>query len=276
MKRHRVLRYGFDVRANILKMEINPDWDEEIKGLWEENKKSLNQELLVALGELDAEEKVGRFIELGALMPSLIAYHNKFLEQVRIAYAMGSYYPALTSTCALGERILNHLIIDLREDFRNTSEYKNVYRKDSFDNWDVAIETLDSWEVLLPAACEAFRELKKTRNRAIHFNPRVDTNDRELALAAFRQLETVVSKQFATHGNQPWFIRGTKSNGFIKAEWVDKPFVKRVILPCCALVGPRHSLQFEPSGWIVEDDHEYEEGDITDEEFSELYMTQHS
>ena len=59
-------------------------------------------------------------------------------------------YPALTGACALGERILNYLILNLRDDFHSTPEYKQVYRKDSFDQWDAPINALASWGVLLP------------------------------------------------------------------------------------------------------------------------------
>lgn len=54
-------------------------------------------------------------------------------------------YPALVGACALGERILNHLILDLRGAYAHTPEYKRVHRKDSFDDWRVPIDTLAAW-----------------------------------------------------------------------------------------------------------------------------------
>ena len=104
---------------------------------------------------------------------------------------MGGYYPALTAACSLGERILNHLILILRDDYRHTPEFKTVYRKNSFDNWDVPIDTLESWDVLLPKVAKEFRCLKDMRNKAIHFRPEVDRNDRDLALRAVKCLQAV-------------------------------------------------------------------------------------
>lgn len=57
-----------------------------------------------------------------------------------------------------------------------------MYRKNSFDNWDLAINTLESWNVLLPEAVATFRELKTVRNHSIHFNPETDKNYKEAAL----------------------------------------------------------------------------------------------
>ena len=52
-------------------------------------------------------------------------------------------------------------MILLRGYHKNTKEYKKVYNKDSFDNWDVAITTLETWDELLPEAASKFRELNK-------------------------------------------------------------------------------------------------------------------
>jgi hypothetical protein len=73
-----------------------------------------------------------------------VAFHNVFFNQVRDSFVIGSYYPALTAACALGERILNHLVLGLRDSFRTAEEYKRVYRKDSFDNWMIPIDVLEA------------------------------------------------------------------------------------------------------------------------------------
>jgi len=66
----------------------------------------------------------------------VIAYHNSFLRRVRDAFASGNYYPALTAGCALGERILNHLILDLREEFRRAvvDPFVDGYRRGETPN----------------------------------------------------------------------------------------------------------------------------------------------
>lgn len=270
MKRYRVLAYDLDTRANILKQEIKDDWKDEVKTLWQENKRQIKEGLIAQFGAFSAFQKIDNFIELGASPISIIAFHNKFLRQIREAFVIGSYYPALTAACALGERILNQLIIHLRDDFKHTDEYKKVYRQASFDNWDIAIDTLEKWSVLLPPVATDFRDLKDIRNRAIHFNPETDKNDKELSLEAVSKLLKIIDGQFSGFGTQPWFITGTAGASYIKKDYETQPFVKRIILPNCALVGPYHKLDSGPHGWIVKDDYKYEEKEITDIEFAEL------
>ena len=270
MKRYRVLSYDFDARANILNMEIKDDWDPQIKEQWENNKNQIKEGLIAEYGAYSAFGKIRNFCDLGALPISIIAFHNKFLRQAWKAFVIGSYYSALTSACALGERILNQLILHLREHFKATPQYKKVYRKDSFDDWDLAITTLADWHILLPDVIELFRELKGLRHRSIHFNPETDTNDRELSLNAMLKLSKIIQNQFSAFGTQPWFIEGIPGAAFIKKESENDPFVRKIVLPNCYLVGYLHTLENSPKGWVVHDDYEYEKKEITDQEFAEL------
>lgn len=270
MKRHRVLNVDFDTRARILSTEILESWQPEVQESWRENHRKIKDGLLCELGPFDGDRKIQDFTELGAAPWSVIGFHNKFMRQLRYAFAIGAYYPALTAACALGERVLNQLLLNLRDDFKATSEYKHIYRKDSFDNWDIPINTLESWDVLLPEATEGFRKLKDMRNAALHFNPETDTNDRELALAAIRTLTEVLEHQFAGGGERPWYFHG-RGVTFVKKDCENLPFVKRLILPSCALVGPKHRLDMRNNQWIVLDTHDYEDKEITDTEFAKLY-----
>lgn len=270
MKRYRILKVNFDTQANILKQEIKDDLKEAQKIHWEDIKRQIREGLVEQFGARGADNKISNFVELGWLPISVVAFHNKFLRQVRDAYVIGAYYPSLTGACALGERILNQLIINLRGDFKNTKEYKSVYRKDSFDNWDLAINTLESWSVILPDVAVDFRKLKEIRNGAIHFDPETDRNDKEISLAAVKKLTEIVEGQFSGFGTQPWFIPDIVGSAYIKKEFEEQPFVKRIILPNCNLVGPFHKLQSGPQGWIVLDDYDYEDKEISDEEFASL------
>ena len=219
---------------------------------------------------MSSDEKVDNFIALDANPISVTAFHNNFLHQIRSAYVMGSYYPALTGSCALGERILNHLILRLRDNYRDTEEYKKIYRKDSFDNWDFAINTLEAWSVLLPEAVSCFRELKEIRNKSIHFNPETDTNDKELALEAIRKLQGIINGQFSGFGTQPWFIPGTRGACYIKQDYEPVPFVREIVIPNCLKVGHLHRLEHTQNGWVVHDPGNYADIEITDERFVEL------
>jgi len=205
-----------------------------------------------------------------------VAFHNRFFRQARTAFIAGAYYPALTAACALAERILNHLILALRDDFRATAQYKTVARKDSFDNWDLAIDTLHAWDVLLPSVVEQYRHLRDVRHRALHFNPETDNNDRSLALRALGLLTDIVREQFSAIEQRPRFIPHKTSVAFVRKEFEAKPFVARVIIPNCRLVGPRHRLKGgETTPWIVEDE-DYPDVEISDEEFITLFEERES
>ena len=135
MKRYRVLNMSFDSRAVILNTVIGEEWEDDVKNLWRGNKQQITEGLIHEFGVYQYEKKVANFVEFGQLPFSVIAYHTKFLSQIRNAYVIGAYYPSLTATCTLGERILNHLILQLRDHFKGSKYYRHVYRKNSFDNY---------------------------------------------------------------------------------------------------------------------------------------------
>jgi hypothetical protein len=210
---------------------------------------------------------------------SVIAFHNRFLRQIRDAFTVGGYYPALTGAAALGERILNHLIIRLRTYYKSTPEYKTVYNKDSFQDWEKAIAVLEVWQVLLPDAAKALCDLADLRNReAVHFNPDIDTDDRTPALRAGKLICEVVRSQFGAFGPQPWYIKNTPGMMFVRRDAESQPFVTEFILPSCALVGPKHKLaRFEPPEIEVSDAADYPDRELTDDEFvEELNATKHA
>jgi len=169
MKRYRILVWDFDSRVLTLKQEIRDEWEEQVKEQHRQDKSRTEKALVTQFGAQNAEVKIQNFIDLDRKPFSVIAFHNQFFEQIRTAFVMGAYYPALTGACALGERILNHLVLSLRDEFKNTAAYKNIYRKASFDDWGLAISTLESWGVLLPQAVEDFRLLMDKRHNALHF-----------------------------------------------------------------------------------------------------------
>lgn len=270
MKRYRVLFLDFDARVNTLTLDIRDEWDEEVKELHKENQKTIEKGLVDEFGAHEFDVKRQNFVDLGDKPMSILAFHNRFFQQIRRAFVMGSYYPALTAACALGERILNYLILMLRDEFKNSEMYKRVYRKDSFDDWDLAIDTLEAWDILLTDVVTAFRDLKSARHKAIHFRPDVDRNDRQLSLDAIHHLRTIVAKQFGSFGLLPWFIEDTPGESFIRKDCEQQPFITKVYLPNCLHVGPLHEITDMGSRNIVNDDFEYEDREITDEEFRDM------
>jgi hypothetical protein len=216
------------------------------------------------------EKKIENFVAMGFKPFSILAYHNNFFDQVRRAFVIGAYYPALVGACALGERILNHLILDLRGFYKHTPEYKRVCRKDSFDNWQVPIDTLEAWNVLLPKAVAELRALMVLRHRSIHFKVSTYSNLHEDALAAIHHVSTIIEQQFAAFGSRPWFIDGTRGHVFIKRDWEHNPFVKTYYLPTCPFVGPYFAISFD-EGLRFYDHRDYGDGDWTDEEFAAAF-----
>jgi hypothetical protein len=194
-----------------------------------QNQNSICHSLLHEFGSDAADAKLTDSLDIGPRPFSILAFHNRFAAQIRNAFVIGGYYPALTGAGALGERILNHLLRTLREDFSHTSEYRKVARKDSFDRWEYAINTLVAWSALLPEAAEAFRELSLVRNRTIHFHPATDDKDRSLALETISLLDRIINAQ-CNHGSSA-MIHSRHSRGKLHSASVGKPTVHSKDLP---------------------------------------------
>lgn len=271
LRRH--LSWGMDFDTRAISLEPIPDhWDEDVKELHRANQARTKEGLLYQFGEQAIEAKIENFIAIGTKPMSVLSYHNTFFEQVRNAFVMGQYYPALVGACALGERILNHLILDMRSFFTATPEYRRVYRKNSFDNWDIPIDTLEAWGILLPAAVSEFRTLKDLRHRSIHFNVNTYSTLRDDALAAILHTRTIIEEQFGSFAVRPWFISGTLGHVFIRKSFEDHPFVKTYFIPRCPFVGPLFGMGHgENGGWEVYDVPDYGDGTCTDDEFATLY-----
>lgn len=271
MKRYRLLPFfDFDTRVRILTNPIEDEWEENIKKQHYENRKNITNRLIAEYGELDQDQKIENFIALDAKPFSILAFHNRFFSQIRDSFIVGSYYPALTGVSALGERILNYLLLTLREDYRGTKEYKKIYKKNSFDDWSIPISTLQSWDVLLPDVVVNFIKLKEMRNKAIHFHPETDNNDRALALEAINCMKAIIGSQFSSWGTQPWFLATIPGEMYIKKSWEEKPFIKKIYLPNCVLVGTNHRIESILPQVVINDKFEYEDIQISDEEFSKL------
>lgn len=264
------MSFDFDARVHTLTEEIKEEWEPNVKAIHKTNRRKTEEGLIYEYGILDFHQKQQNFIDLGSKPWSILAFHNKFQSQARNSFIIGSYYPALTAVCALGERILNHLILRLRDYYRKSELYKKVYRKESFDNWELAITALDEWKVLLPEATILFKELNVIRNKSIHFRPETDDNDRELALSAIKVLSGIIQKQFGSLGGQPWFIPVVAGEIYIRKSFENVPFIQEIYIPNCAYVGPKHNIEIKNNKMVVHDNNDYEDREITDEEFNKL------
>jgi hypothetical protein len=268
MKRHRVIVVDFDSRAITLDT-IQEHWEEQVKELHRQNQERLIARLRAEFGELAFDAKLANFKELGAKPFSVVAFHNRFLSQARQAFVHCLYYPALTGACALGERILNHLILGLRDSYKSHPLYKKVYRKDSFDYWPLVIDVLSEWGVLTPEATASFRLLNEKRNNALHFNLATEINDRQLALEAIKNVEEVVSHQFSGFGLLPWLLPAP-GECYIKREYEPSPFVQLIYLPNCVYLGYKHVVT-SVFPWAFQDFDDYPNQEVSDEEFLALF-----
>ena len=235
------------------------------------NREAVRRGLIAEFGEIAADAKAENFISIGTKPFSVLSYHNNFFHQIRNAFVVGAYYPALVGACALGERILNHLILDLRPYFTATPEYRKVHRKQSFDDWRLPIDTLEAWRILLPVAAREFRALMPLRHRSIHFNVETYGRLRDDALAAILHMRAIIEQQFGSHGLRPWFIKGTHGHAFIRKDFEEHPFVRTYFIPRCPFVGPLFAMSHGPDGWRAHDRSDYGEGAWTDEEFAAAY-----
>lgn len=273
MKRFRVFSQDFDFTGNYLQLEIMNEWDDEVKESHRLNHQRMIEQLTLQYGERWIEEKLENLRDIGGTPLSIVAYHNRFYRQAREAFIVGAYFPALTAACALGERILNHLVLELRDEYQDQPEYSEFATIKSCSNWGTMIRALESWEVLRPEAATEFRALMRIRHSSLHFNPKVVEKDREMGLIALKHLDKIITIQFAAFGSNPWFI-DVPGVAFIRKDWEEHPFIRHVYLPKCGKVGPHHwiaDLDHVNGIWRVEDEGNYEDREITDEEFIQEY-----
>lgn len=281
MKRYKLHWWSFDTRANILNMQIQDSWEINVKNLWYENKTNIEFWLKKEYWEFNFEQKLKNFKDFWVLPLSIIYYHNNFFAQIRNSFVLGAYYPSLTWVCSLWERILNHLINWLKDDFKsdtNLSFYKDVYKNNEFksDNWEKMLDILNYWNIFETWVSDSFLKLKEIRNRkAVHFNKEIEDNEkiRETTLDAIKYMSNIIDLQFCwLWNNKKWLIEKTRWVFFIKKEYESNSFVKNIIIPNCLLVWNNHKV--ETINWRLHiiDDFDYWELEISDEDFSKPYL----
>jgi uncharacterized protein YutE (UPF0331/DUF86 family) len=262
----------FDTRARVLETKIEPDWEPQIQEQWRRNQAGIREMLVHEYGAHDYERKIADFTELGAVPWSVVALHNAYLAQARAAFATGNYYPALLGACGLGERILNQLVLALREDFTAHPATSAVAGKESFDNWRVCIRVLKEWGVFDDGVAGDFALLMRHRHAAVHYRSALDSGDaRQSALEALVLLSGVVERVFEPHGDHPYYFTGPIGRSYVRLEAEAEPFVKRFILPACVLVSPVYRFVPTAGGLDVYDDDAFGVASqrLTDVEFAD-------
>lgn len=126
--------------------------------------------------------------------------------------------------------------------------------------------------MLLPEAAKAFRELKVIRDRAIHFDPKVDASNRPMALEAIAALDRVIASQFAGFFSTHWFMEGIDGVAYIRKSLEAEPFVREIYLPNAILLGANAIVSIHKSVVVVSDPDSESTNEVTDEEFRDLVL----
>ncbi|TJW51944.1 MAG: hypothetical protein E5X65_20655 [Mesorhizobium sp.] len=269
MKRYLVYPTQFDTRAHMLD-EAAEHWDMQVKDLHAQNKERLVANLKDELGDFGFEQKIKNFRDLGSSPFSIVAHHNALFHQARYAFIHSLYYPALTAGCALGERILNHLLLDLRHHFSQSPFDRRSHTRQSIDDWSKAIETLSEWGVFQTSKVKTtFEQLKALRNRSLHFNASTIATLREDALAALGCLATVIEKQFGFQFERT--IPGSKGAFFFRKDAEADPFIRHYYLRHSPHVSPYYAMNFVGGVWLVFDRVVGPDVEVSDEEFVSIF-----
>lgn len=274
-RRYLVHAFSFDTRALVLNDEINPVLDPQIIAQHEGNRRQIRMLLIHEFGNDEHERKINDYAALGPAPWSVIDRHNMFMRQIRDSFALGAYYPALVGACALGERLLNELVIRLRSAYSShPATTKSVATHKTFMNWGVCIEALFEWGVFDDPLATKFNDLRKFRNRSVHYGTHLTGTDaREEALHAVLLIQEIIEALFRTHGGPPRFIGGTTGHTFLSTAAESEPFIQQFLVPASILVSPSFDMQYnEDKGWFdVFDDDTYQNEfpTLTDEEFAD-------
>lgn len=222
---YRIMSFVLDTRVNVLK-DCNAGY-----------KTSIENRLKFQWGESDFNLKLERFIKLDLAFIGIPDEYYKLLWSVVSSYCCGYFYPAMTSAGALGERILNRLIIKTRDHFKSSPHYKKIYNKMSFDHWDQPLGILKEWGVINNEVENYFLTLKKYRNDSIHYNDgynfELNSHDAIGALAA------IINAQFSYIKRVDLFwVFDIPGEIWLRSEKIDDPFVKEFVLGGCLKLTP--------------------------------------
>jgi hypothetical protein len=265
-RRYLPLLFTFDTRNHFLDSEDKEhEWEPDIREQWRANRRQVTVGLVNQFGVVDFDTKFNDYRAVGVAPMSVVGLHNVFLAQIRSAFVAGSYYPALVGASALGERMLNQLVIVLRDDYQDhPATTPEIATRKSFTKWGQCTEALAGWGVLSDDLVDDFAQLGKLRHRAVHYNPGLDNTDaRDAALTAVRLMQDIIEKLFKPLGGPPRFIDGTTGHTYLSLEAETNPFIRYFYLPASVLVSPRFEMRpiqrEDGSMWFdVHDDGEYQ------------------
>ncbi len=264
MKRHRLLKFYIDSTRNIFKGSNPATLSASYKA---EQKEHISQKY----GALDFEKKFDRWFSIPKPVLSVVDEHTHLLQDIEDAYIGGSLYSALTGACCLGERIFNQIILRTREGHRSTTEYKQVYRRGSLNDWNLGINTLVAWKIIEPNTEKKYRRLGELRNESVHFQNK--PQDLEvLTKEAIILINEIVSDLFELRKEKKFIIWfEVPGEMYLRKEAESNPFIQAFYIPCAPLVGFKHTIE-AVSGlrMKVVDTGVYPNTEVSDDEFVRL------
>jgi hypothetical protein len=130
------------------------------------------------------------------------------------------------------------------------------------------------WGVIDDPLATKFNDLRKFRNRSIHYGTHLTGSDaRDDALHAVLLIQEIIEALFKPHGGPPRFIAGTTGHTFYTLSAEQEPFIREFMLPASILVSPNFQMVYDlDRGWFnVHDDDTYQDefSTLTDEEFAD-------
>lgn len=268
MKRYRVFRFNFDSRPLYLD-EIKESWDDDVKESHRQNQYQIIQGIISEYGSVGFREKVDRFREIGQV-PFSFSEANFKLNQIRDAFVVGAYYPALTAACLYAEFLMNTVLLEIRYEYKNTASFKKVSSRNHFQNWNLMIDTLKEWNVFTEKESELLQKLSSLRVRAAHFNKEMLSDPKPYALEAFQILREFMVQQFGILNGRDWWIPAP-GMAVVRKSYEENPFVRKFILPSSVSVGPLHKVEFVNHQQILRDPDNYIDSEVSDEEWVDLY-----
>jgi len=260
---------AFDTRHHAL-TPTSADWDPEIREQADANRDALLDRLRFVHGEANLDAVVKNMIDLGNDPWSTLGWHLRLWIEIRHAFVSGAYYPAAVGAGSLGERVLNHLLIDLSADCASEREAVEI-AADKPPMFFRSLEILSGWAVLEPPAAEFFEELRVARNALTHYSEGLYDELRDRSLAAASLLRDALDAQFGVMVERR-LIENTPGLMFLKKAVEDEPFVRRYLLPTAMHVSPRHEIDVGGStgNWSLKSEVPVDSAVDTDAEFVRL------
>ncbi|CAK2074747.1 DUF4145 domain-containing protein [Vibrio crassostreae] len=203
----------------------------------EELRKSLIAHYTHDWGERRIETKINRLIELNVSFLGIPEEYYNLFYQVKTAHCCERSFAAMTSAGALGERILNRLIINTRDYYKSSPHYKKLYKKSSFDQWEKPLDALEAWGIITSDVKSLFLELKTLRNEAVHYNEGYDFANN--SLKTVRLLSEIIISIFDYETRKDLFwVYDAPGEILVRSSVLNDPFVIEFVLPHCQKISP--------------------------------------